>query len=143
MDGDRVETGNGPVSAADRFVHGLGIRLRSLEVGRAVVELEVTAGHCNDVGVVHGGVLFTLADAALAAASNARVGELAVAITGTIHFLQPARPGDRLVAEATEDRRGGRLGTYAIRVREGEEVIATAVASTLLVGRRAGDHSAT
>jgi acyl-CoA thioesterase len=101
-----------------------------------VVELKTTRELCNDLGKVHGGAIFTLADAALAAASNSRPGELAVAITGTIHFLRSAGPGELLRAEAVEERRGGRLGSYRIVVSRDDEEIATALASTLLVGTR-------
>ncbi|MFL5818168.1 MAG: PaaI family thioesterase [Conexibacter sp.] len=126
----------GPCSAVDRFATELGARLLDVEVGRARVELLAQERHCNDLGTVHGGVLFSLADVALAVASNAREGEMAVAITGGIHYLRPGRPGDRLVAEAVEQHRGGRLGSYAIAIRSGEETIATAMATTLLTGRR-------
>ncbi len=102
-----------------------------------MVEMETLPDHCNDLGKVHGGAIFSLADAAVSAASNSRPEEMVVAISGSVHFLRPAEPGELLRAEAVEERRGGRLGSYRIVVgREGEE-IATAMASTMLVGSRA------
>ncbi|MBN9621634.1 MAG: hotdog fold thioesterase [Actinobacteria bacterium] len=131
--------GGGPLSSADRFAQRLGVRLVEREVGRAVVELATGPEHCNDLGKVHGGALFSLADAALAAASNSRPGEAVVAITGTIHFLRAAVPGELLRAEAVEERRGARLGSYRIVVSCDGEAVATAIASTLLVGARPPD----
>ena len=87
---DLPDTAQGPLSSADRFARGLGLRLVALEQGRAVVELATRPDHCSDLGKVHGGVLFSLADAALAAASNSRTGEMAVAITG----ITPVREFD-------------------------------------------------
>lgn len=135
-DRSAAERATGPCSPADPFASGLGARLLDVEVGRARVELLAQERHCNDLGAVHGGVLFSLADVALSVASNARDGEVAVAITGSIHYLRPGRVGDRLVAEAVEQHRGGRLGSYEIAIRSGEETIATAIATTLLTGRR-------
>ncbi|MBS1895278.1 MAG: hotdog fold thioesterase [Actinobacteria bacterium] len=133
---DRSEASGGPLSAADRFAQALGLRLVELEQGRAVVEMMTTAEHCNDLGKVHGGALFSLADGALAAAANSRSGELAVGISGTVHFLRPVGPGECLRAEAIEERRGGRLGSYRIVVSHDGKPVATALASTMLVGSR-------
>lgn len=59
--------------------------------------------------------MFSLADAALAAASNSGE-ETAVASVVTIHLLRACHPGDRLLAAADQEHRGGRLGLYRITV---------------------------
>ena len=61
----------------------------------------------NHQGAPHGGVLFSLADIALGAASNTDGGR-AVALTATISFVAAAPPGSRLIAECRERRRGRR-----------------------------------
>jgi acyl-CoA thioesterase len=132
------EREHGPASAADRFASELGVRVLGVELGRARVELVAAARHCNDLGAVHGGALFSLADCALSLVSNARACEVAVAVTGAIHYLAPAGVGDRLVAEAVEQHRGARVGSYEIAIRCGERTIATALATTLVTGRRDG-----
>jgi acyl-CoA thioesterase len=143
----------GPCSVADGFCTLLGIRIASQRVGKAIVEMTAAERHCNDLGIVHGGALFSLADAALAVASNAREGDRAVAAnaregdravaaTLTIHYSAPARIGDVLVAEAVEEHRGERLGGYGVRVTRGSELIATALGTTVLVGRRDASRAA-
>jgi acyl-CoA thioesterase len=104
-----------PGAATDPFAGLLGLELLEVAAGRARVGLTTTEQHANFLGLVHGGAVFGLADAALAAASNSR-GDTAVATVVTIHLLRAARPGDRLLAEAVEEHRGGRLGLYRITV---------------------------
>jgi acyl-coenzyme A thioesterase PaaI-like protein len=67
--GDRGARSSGPCSPADRFATELGARLLHDEVGCARVELLADARHCNDLGAVHGGVLFALVGAARSSAS--------------------------------------------------------------------------
>jgi acyl-CoA thioesterase len=63
-------------------------------------------------------VIFTVADYAFAVACNSH-GTVAVAINVSISFLRPPE-GDVLVAEAAEMSRSRRLGTYDVKVRDGE-----------------------
>ena len=79
----------------------------------------------NVHGVAHGGVVFALADAAFAAASNAH-GVPAVALAMSIQFLVAAQAGETLVAEAREQRLGRRAAFYAMTVTgRGGRTIAT------------------
>ncbi|MGH9009532.1 MAG: hotdog fold thioesterase [Acidimicrobiia bacterium] len=66
----------------------------------------------NFVGSVHGGALFSLADAALGVASNSW-GRLCVALTVEAQFLS-APVGDVLVATAVERARTRRTAAYSI-----------------------------
>jgi acyl-CoA thioesterase len=78
----------------------------------------------NFHGIPHGGAVFSLADAAFAAAGNSH-GQTAVALSMTINYLAATTPGTRLVAEAQELRKGHRSGFYQITVRtEGGDLIA-------------------
>jgi acyl-CoA thioesterase len=79
----------------------------------------------NFHGIPHGGAVFSLADAAFAAASNSH-GQTALALSMTISYLAAAAAGTRLVAEAQELRRGHRAGFYQITVKtEGGDLVAT------------------
>lgn len=93
----------------------LGIELVEWEGGRARMRWVSGPDHCNINGVVHGGALFSLADAALEVASNSW-GRMCVAISMEAQFLSPARQGDVLVAEARERGRSRRVGGYLIDV---------------------------
>jgi acyl-CoA thioesterase len=67
------------------------------------------------VGVVHGGALFSLADAGLEVASNSW-GRVCVALFMDAQFHSPARAGEALIADARERSRSRRVGGYLIDV---------------------------
>ena len=56
----------------DAFCVGLGIELVEASRGRAVTRVTVGAQHLNFHGACHGGLTFTLADAAFGFACNSR-----------------------------------------------------------------------
>jgi acyl-CoA thioesterase len=80
----------------------------------------------NFRGYPHGGVIFTLADAAFGAASNAD-GEDAVALSETISYLAAVTPGATLVAEARVTRQGRRAGFFDVMVTTQEGALVAAV----------------
>ncbi len=70
----------------------------------------------NFHGDTHGGMIFSHGDMAFAAVSNSH-GQKTLAQTVAISFLKATKPGDRLVAEATEQRATGPIALYDITVR--------------------------
>lgn len=94
----------------------MGIRLEALRPGYARLSMTLRPDMANFHGVGHGGAVFALADAAHAAASNSH-GVPAVALHVALHYVAPAHPGDRLVAEAWEDDCGRRTALYRLEVR--------------------------
>lgn len=109
----------------DPFARRMGIELQEVRAGYSRVSMTLTPDMLNFHGIPHGGAIFSLADAAFAAASNSD-GQTAVALSVTISFLAAAEPGSHLVAEAQELRKGHRSGFYQIAVRkETGELIAT------------------
>lgn len=105
--------------AADPFARRLGIELVTLRPGYSRVRLALDPSMVNFHGIVHGGVVFSLADAAFAAASNAH-GDPAVALAMSIQFFEVPLAGSRLIAEAREERLGHRAGFYAMTVTDGD-----------------------
>ncbi len=100
---------------ADRFcMDTVGIELLEIELGYAKARLTIGPEHLNGLAIVQGGAIFTLADLALAAAANSQ-GTATVAANANIAFLK-AVTGGVLYAEAKEESRHGRLGTYTVRV---------------------------
>ena len=104
--------------ARDRFAKHLGIELSGHEEGRARARMEVKDHHLNSAGTVHGGALFSLADAVFSVASNSR-GTLAVAINVSIAYFKAVASGT-LFAHAEEVSLNPRLATYLIRIEDGE-----------------------
>jgi acyl-CoA thioesterase len=84
--------------------------------GHARVRMTVRADMLNGHRTAHGGMIFALADSAFAYACNSR-NEMTVAQQASILFLSPAAEGDVLIAEAREDARAGRSGSYSVAVR--------------------------
>lgn len=91
---------------------GSGAFAQTLEARLEGERLVMDAGpeHLNLNGVVHGGVLMSLLDMAMATAVGATLGpeERAASIELGTHFLAAARPG-RLVATGRVVRRGRTL----------------------------------
>lgn len=109
----------------DRHAVRLGIEVLDAADGKARVRLEVTDEHLNAVGTGHGGVIFTLADLALAAAANTH-GNLAVTLQVSISFIKSAGKGI-LFADAVETSRNNRIATYAVNITNIQgELIASA-----------------
>jgi acyl-CoA thioesterase len=99
----------------DQFARHLGIELLELRPGYSRVRLFLEPYMVNGLGLAHGGVIFTLADFAFAAACNS-YGTAAVALSMDVHFLASPMPGAGLTAIAQEVRRGRRTGLYHLTV---------------------------
>lgn len=85
----------------------LGLELRALERGHVVFGMKVKAKHKQMHGVVHGGILATLADtvAAIAAYTTVPKHTHIATVEMKINFLQPVDNG-RIKAEARVLRSG-------------------------------------
>jgi acyl-CoA thioesterase len=99
----------------DPFACFLGIELLELGPGYSKVSMTVGAQMLNFHGIPHGGALFSLADAAFAAASNSH-GQTAVALSVSINYLAVVPVGARLYAEAKEESLGNRTALYRLEV---------------------------
>ncbi|MBN1887144.1 MAG: hydroxyphenylacetyl-CoA thioesterase PaaI [Thermoflexales bacterium] len=108
----------------DPFASFLGIELLELGEGYSKVTLAVGEHMLNFHGILHGGVVFSLADAAFGAAANSH-GQVAVALNVSISFLAPVPLGSRLYAEASEEKLGRRTALYRLAVTtQGGELVA-------------------
>jgi acyl-CoA thioesterase len=99
----------------DRFAQLLGMELIALDHGYAKVQMTAKAEHCNGLGIVHGGTLFSLADVAFAAACNSH-GMPTVGINANISYVKAAKPGV-LLAEAKEVV-NAKVGLCEIRITD-------------------------
>jgi acyl-CoA thioesterase len=111
---------------ASRVAHGMlaaegtgpawGIRIEEARAGYARLSMEVRADMLNGHRIVHGGMVFALADTAFAYVCNGR-NEKTVAAQAGIVFLGSAEEGDTLIAEAQEAATAGRSGVTRVTVR--------------------------
>ena len=100
----------------DLFAKHLGIEVLSHGPGTARAVMAIKDHHRNSAGMVHGGAIFSLADAVFSVASNSH-GTLAVAINVSISFFKSAT-GGTLTATAEEVSLNPRLATYLIAVTD-------------------------
>lgn len=108
----------------DPYAQSLGIQLTKFEAGSAETTLEVQSHMVNAYGTVHGAVIYALADHAFSVACNA-YGKTSLGLSTTIQFIESAKPGDKIVARATEVKRNYRTGFYRIDVLHEQNLIAT------------------
>jgi acyl-CoA thioesterase len=99
----------------DQFADHVGIELLDVQPGRAIARLKIENHHLNGLGRTQGGVVFTLADLAFAAASNSH-GIAAMAISVNIFFVKGTSAGSILTAQAIEISRNSKLATYQVDV---------------------------
>ena len=132
---DEISEAARAVYADDRASQTLGIDLVSAEAGRAVVTMTVRPDQCNGLGVCHGGLIFTLADTAMAFATNADGGR-AFATNAEVDFVNAARAGDELRAECVRIVHRGRATVCDVTVRNSTgEVVAVFRGRTLATRR--------
>lgn len=93
-----------------------GIVIEEARAGYARLSMAVRADMLNGHGIVHGGMVFALADTAFAYVCNGR-NEKSVAGQASIIFLSSAREGESLVAEGEELASVGRSGVTRVSVR--------------------------
>ncbi len=88
-----------------------GIEIEEAREGYARIRMTLTAAMLNGHGIAHGGMVFALADTAFAYACNSR-NLRSVAAQASIIFLDQAREGEVLIAEAPGAGACRPLGRY-------------------------------
>lgn len=112
----------------DRFATENGAVIEEVDDHYAKCSLKIEDRHRNAMGAVMGGVYFTLADFALAVASNwQEMGS--VSLNSEIAYLTAAK-GEKLTAEAVCIKNGRTTGYYKIDVRDEFGNLAAAVTAT-------------
>ncbi len=89
----------------DAVVNGLGIHVISAEQGRVVLAMIVRGDMLNSLGQCHGGMSFTLADAAFACACVS-TNQAGVGAHAAMDYIRPGLEGDVLTATATVRHQG-------------------------------------
>jgi len=85
----------------DQFSKWLGVERMEEGPGCCTLRMTIRPEMCNGFHIAHGGISFSLADSALAFASNAH-GRQAVSIETSISHIKPLHAGDIIIAKATE-----------------------------------------
>ena len=104
---------------ADEASQHLGMALKEVRPGFAVMTMRVDNYMLNGHKTCHGGYMFLLADSAFAFACNS-YNQNTVAQAAQINFLKPVSVDTLLTATAKEVSRTGRTGLYDIDVTNEE-----------------------
>ncbi|MFT5113250.1 MAG: acyl-CoA thioesterase [Parasphingorhabdus sp.] len=108
----------------DRASKSLGLILTEVSPGYAQMTMTVREDMLNGHDICHGGIIFTLADSTFAFACNS-YNVITVAAGADVQFIRAGKLGDVLSAEATEQARGNKIGTYDITVtNQNNELVA-------------------
>lgn len=112
------------------FSELVGLEFTEIESGYSRSTVDVTDELKNPHGMLHGGVLYTMADTGMGAALTPDLGddEVCATIEVKINYLQPVREGT-VACETELHSRGGSVAYLESTVRRGDEVVARATGS--------------
>ena len=111
--------------ARDAFSQWLGIEILVTKPDESQLRMTIRPEMVNGFGVAHGGIVYSLADSALAFAANTN-GNVTVAIDNAITYPAAINAGDVLTATCTKDSTTRRLGFYRVTVKnQGGAIVAT------------------
>lgn len=108
----------------DAFSKWLGIEI--VEVGEGFCELKLVIREemTNGFKIAHGGITYSLADSALAFASNSH-GRKSVSVETSISHTKPCLVGDVIVAKAIEKSISNKIAIYEITItNQKDEIVA-------------------
>jgi uncharacterized protein (TIGR00369 family) len=114
----------------------LGLELRSSSPEGAVIALVPRAEFAQEYGVIHGGVLSTLADTAAVYALHRflTAGERMTSIEFKVNFLAPATAaGGEVIAASSVAKRGRTIAVVHVDVRQGDTLVLTGLFTYIIV----------
>lgn len=125
--------------AEEKSLSWFGFRVEEAADGQAIVSLTITPQQVNAHNFAHGGVVFALADQALAMAANTLL-PLAVTSDAQIQYLAPVRAGDEVVALARTSHHDQRRVVIDVEVSVNGETVAL-LRGTAKVSRQPNAYS--
>jgi len=107
----------------DFFSQWLGITVESIEEGTCTLSMTIRKEMLNGFAIAHGGITYSLADSALAFASNSH-GRQSVSIDTSINHIETLKEGDTIVAVAKQEALKNKFGFYTIEIKKENTVVA-------------------
>ena len=105
--------------AKDWFSQWLGIELLEVKPGACSLRMKVRKEMLNGFGIAHGGISYSLADSALAFASNSH-GRKSVSVETSISHTVALQEGDVITAVAQEISLSNKIAIYSIAITNQE-----------------------
>jgi acyl-CoA thioesterase len=106
----------------DEFSKWLGIEIVEIKEGFCILKMKVRDEMTNGFKIAHGGITYSLADSALAFASNS-LGKMAVSVETSISHIAQLKAGDEITAKATQVSLSNKIGIYSVEVRNTENTL--------------------
>ena|ERR1035437_9431223 len=100
----------------DAFTQWLGIEIIEVKKGSCVLQMSIRKEMLNGFAIAHGGITYSLADSALAFASNSH-GRKSVSIETSISHTESLKEGDVIMASAEEISLSNKIGIYQITIK--------------------------
>jgi acyl-CoA thioesterase len=109
---------------SDWFSQWLGIERLVVEEGRCVLRMKIRKEMLNGFAIAHGGITYSLADSALAFASNSH-GRMSVSVETSISHTEALKEGDVITASAEQMSLSNKIGVYHVTVKnQNDKVVA-------------------
>ena len=102
--------------ATDGFSQWLGIKLLEVKQGYCVLRMTIRKEMLNGFAIAHGGITYSLADSALAFASNTQ-GRISVSVETNISHIISLKEGDTITAVAEEMSLSNKFGIYKVTIK--------------------------
>ena len=103
----------------DAFSQWLGIEIVDVSEGYCQLKMKVRKEMLNGFHIAHGGIAYSLADSALAFASNSH-GRKSLSVETSISHIVSIKAGDMLTAMTKELSRSDKIGVYLITITNNE-----------------------
>ena len=103
----------------DAFSQWLGIQIVDVSEGYCQIKMTVRNEMLNGFQIAHGGIAYSLADSALAFASNSN-GKKALSVETSISHTVSVKDGDVLTATTEELSLSDKIGVYLITITNNE-----------------------
>ena len=115
------------------FATLLGFRVKSVELGQAVIEIEMNEHHVNPSGTMHGGVFCAIADTAMgvAFATMLEEGEALATLELKINYLKPLWNG-KILALGKVVKKGRTTGLVECDILDENEQLVARASSTYM-----------
>ena len=104
----------------DAFSQWLGIEVVEVKDGYCKLNMTVRKEMLNGFQIAHGGIAYSLADSALAFASNSH-GRKSLSVETSISHMVSVKEGDSLIAVSNEISLSPKIGIYLISIKNQNE----------------------
>lgn len=114
---------------SNEFISDNEIKILEFSDDHAKLEMKIDKAVLNGHGIVHGGIIFAMADNASAAATFTK-GRLCVTLNSTINFIRPV-VGEKMIVEADAIFAGRTTGVYDVKVTNDQGTLCAKASFTM------------